>query len=84
MRTRRAIEITLPVDLLRKTERLAKEETRSRNAVIRDALQQYIVSHRWRRLRQWGSATATRIGLKTDADLERLLDKPRPSLRKAR
>ena len=80
MRTTKPITISLPTDLLRETQRVAKEESRTRSDLIRDALQQYLTSRRWRRLRQWGAETADRLGLKTEADLQRLLAEVRAGL----
>jgi metal-responsive CopG/Arc/MetJ family transcriptional regulator len=73
MRTTKPITVSLPADLVRETQRVAREESRTRSDLIRDALQQYLTSRRWRRLRQWGAETADRLGLKTEADLQRLL-----------
>ena len=73
MRTTKPITVSLPADLVRETQRVAKEESRTRSDLIRDVLQQYLTSRRWRRLRQWGAETADRLGLKTEADLQRLL-----------
>ena len=82
MRTTKPITISLPTDLLRETQRVAKEETRTRSELIRDALRQYLASRRWQRLRQWGAETVDRLGLKTEADLQRLLDEVRAGRRK--
>jgi CopG family transcriptional regulator/antitoxin EndoAI len=82
MRTTKPITVSLPPSLLRDTERIAKEETRTRSEVIRDALRQYITSRRWQRLRQWGTEAADRLGLKTEADLQRLIEEVRTGLRK--
>jgi len=82
MRTTKPITVSLPTDLVRETQRVAKEESRTRSDLIRDALQQYLTSRRWRRLRQWGAETADRLGLKTEADLQRLLDQVRAERRK--
>ena len=82
MRTTKPITVSLPADLVRETQRVAKEESRTRSDLIRDALQQYLTSRRWRRLRQWGAETADRLGLKTEADLQRLLDQVRAERRK--
>ena len=80
MRTTKPITVSLPADLVRETRRVAKEEFRTRSDLIRDALQQYLTSRRWRRLRQWGAETADRLGLKTEADLQRLLAEVRAGL----
>ena len=82
MRTTKPITVSLPADLVRETQRVAKEESRTRSDLIRDALQQYLASRRWRRLRQWGAETADRLGLKTEADLQRLLEAIRTERRK--
>lgn len=74
MRTTKPITVSLPGDLLRETQRVAQEESRTRSELIRDALQQYLASRRWQHLRQWGAETAERLGLKTEADLRRLLN----------
>ena len=77
MRTTKPITISLPTDMLRETERIAKEEVRTRTDVIREALNQYVASRRWRRLRQWGAQTAKRLELNTEEDLQNLLDRVR-------
>jgi CopG family transcriptional regulator/antitoxin EndoAI len=84
MRTTKPITVSLPADLLREAQRAAREEARSRSELIRDALRQYLTSRRWQRLRQWGAETAERLGLKTEADLQRLLDEMRAGRRKVR
>lgn len=75
MRTTRPITVSLPTDLLREAQRVAKEESRTRSGLVREALQQYLVSARWQRLRRWGAETAERLGIRTEEDLQRLLDK---------
>jgi len=80
MHTTKPITISPPTDLVRETQRVAKEGSRTRSDLIRDALQQYLTSRRWRRLRQWGAETADRLGLKTEADLRRLLAEVRAGL----
>jgi CopG family transcriptional regulator/antitoxin EndoAI len=84
MRTTTPITISLPSHLLRETQRVAREEARTRSELIREALRQYLASRRWQRLRQWGAETAERLGIKTEADLQRLLDEVRSGRRKAR
>lgn len=83
MRTTKPITVSLPLDLLQEAQRVALEEARTRTDLIRDALRQYLASRRWQRLREWGSETAERLGLKTEADLQRLLDTARASRKKA-
>ena len=84
MRTTKPITISLPAQILRETERIAKEEVRTRTDVIREALNQYVASRRWQRLRQWGAQTAERLDLKTEEDLQRLLERVRAKCGKNR
>ncbi|MBI3084229.1 MAG: ribbon-helix-helix protein, CopG family [candidate division NC10 bacterium] len=84
MRTTTPITISLPSDLLQETQRVAREEERTRSDLIRDALRQYLASRRWQRLRQWGAETAERLGIKTEADLQRLLDEVRAGRARSR
>jgi len=74
MRTTKPITVSLPLDLLEEAQRAAREEACTRTDLIRDALRQYLASRRWQRLRAWGAEAADRLGLKTEADLQRLLD----------
>jgi CopG family transcriptional regulator/antitoxin EndoAI len=75
MRTTKPITVSLPLDLLEETQRAARAEARTRTDLMRDALRQYLASRRWQRLRAWGAEAADRLGLKTEADLQRLLDR---------
>ena len=84
MRTTKPITISLPTNILRETERIAKEEVRTRTDVIREALNQYVASRRWQRLRQWGAQTAERLELKSEEDLQNLLDRVRAQVGKNR
>ena len=77
MRTTKPITVSLPLDLLEEAQRAARDEARTRTDLIRDALRQYLASRRWQRLRTWGAETADRLGLKTEADLQRFLDRAR-------
>jgi CopG family transcriptional regulator/antitoxin EndoAI len=77
MRTTKPITVSLPLDLLEEAQRAARLEARTRTDLIRDALRQYLASRRWQRLRAWGAEAADRLGLKTEADLQRLLDRAR-------
>ena len=83
MRTTKPITVSLPTDLLRETQRVAREEARTRSELIRNTLMQYLASRRWQRLRQWGDETGERLGLKTKADLQRLLGEVRTGRWKA-
>lgn len=76
--------ISLPDDLLRETRRLASAEATTPGKLVERALREYLASHRWQRLRQWGADTAKRLGLKSEADLERFLQRGRSRVQSRR
>ena len=81
MAATKPMTISLPADLLRETQRVASVEATTPAKLVEVALRQYLTSRRWQRLRQWGTDTAKRLGLKSEADLERFLLRGRPRLR---
>ena len=72
----KVINISLPDDLLREIDDYAKEESRTRSELFREAARQYIESRRWRRLREAGSKTARELGL-AEEDVERIVQEYR-------
>jgi len=69
--------ISLPADLARETEALAKAEGKTLSAVIQDALRQARVGRRMQELQGiqgYWSRTARDRGLLTEKDLERYLN----------
>lgn len=76
--------ISLPPDLARETQRIANAEATTPAKLVELALRQYLTSHRWQRLRQWGTDTAKRLGIRSEADLEQFLQRERPRLQKRR
>lgn len=66
------VSLSLPEELARQAERVAKREGRTRSELLREALKLYLVESRWRELRKYGAAQAGRLGLAED-DVERLI-----------
>lgn len=76
-RTTKILTLSLPPEMLKKVERIAKEENRTRSELFREALRQYIASkERWREIRKWGSEITKEQKL-TEADIERIVDEVR-------
>lgn len=84
MAATKPMTISLSADLLRETQRVATVEATTPAKLVEVALRQYLTSHRWQRLRQWGSDTAKRLELKSEADLERFLRRGRSHSRSKR
>ena len=72
MRTMKILSLSLPPELLREAERVAKKEGRTKSELFREALRRYIQEQRWTELRQYGAGQARKLGLR-EADVEPLV-----------
>ena len=70
MPTTRVRSLSLPSDLVREAERLAKQEGRTKTEVLREALRRYGEERRWRALQRYGAGRARKVGMRA-ADGER-------------
>lgn len=69
--------ISLPEALSKEIDRVAKKEHRTRSGVIQEAVRQYLELRKWQEAQREVSARARRLGLSTEADVERLIDEVR-------
>jgi CopG family transcriptional regulator/antitoxin EndoAI len=76
MRTTRILSLSLPPDLIREAERIAKQEGRTRSELFREALRRYVEERRWRGLQRYGASRARKRGM-TEADVERAVQEVR-------
>lgn len=74
MRTTKTWTVSLPPGLVREAERTAREEDRTRSELVREALRAYIEERRWRQLQRDTAARAAVLGLRSEDDVERLVD----------
>ena len=70
MATTRVRLLSLPSDLVREAERLAKQEGRTKTEVLREALHRYGQERRWRGLQRYGTGRARKGGIR-ETDVER-------------
>lgn len=70
MRTSKIVSLSLPPELLRDAERVARKEGRTKSELFREALRRYIEERRWREIQHYGAERARRAGL-TETDVER-------------
>ena len=70
MRTTRILSLSLPPDLIREAERVAKQEGRTKSELFREALRRYVEERRWRDLQRYGSSRVRRLGM-NEAGVER-------------
>lgn len=76
-RSTKLVTISLPPDLLKKAERVAEEEHRTKSELLREALRAYIASRHWDQIREWGDRTAKEYSIKTESDVERIIQEYR-------
>ena len=76
MRTTRILSLSLPPDLIREAERIAKQEGRTKSELFREALRRYVEERRWRTLRRYGAGRARQAGL-TEGDVDRAVQELR-------
>jgi len=70
MATQRVRSLSLPSDLVREAERLARQEGRTKTEVLREALRRYSEERRWRGLQRYGAGRATKADM-SETDVER-------------
>jgi len=78
MRVAKTISITLPPELLRQAQELARREHRTMSELFREALRRYMQGEiEWQELVQRTRSRGRALGIRTEADVERLSDEYR-------
>ncbi|MGH8209911.1 MAG: ribbon-helix-helix protein, CopG family [Steroidobacteraceae bacterium] len=78
MRTAKTVSITLPPDLLVKAQALAEREHRTMSELFREALRRYMAGDsEWDAVLKRTRAAGAALGIKNEADVERLSDEYR-------
>src|SRR5207245_10530032 len=77
MATTRVRLLSLPSDLIREAERLAKQEGRTKTEVLREALRRYGQEQRWRRLQRYGAGRARKVGMRQAGVVRAVQEVPR-------
>lgn len=81
-RTTRIVNMSVDEGLYEDVERIAREKGTSRSQVLREALQQYVASStRWSQLLSWGEESAERLGIRSEADVDRIIHEHRAERR---
>jgi len=66
--------IALPQELVKKADLIAKAEFRNRSELIREALRVYLKEkEEWEELFAFGEKQGRKIGIKTEADVEKIV-----------
>ena len=69
-RPKKTTPTSLPSDLIREADRVARQEGRTKTEILREALRRYVAERRWRGLQSYGAGRARKVGL-TAGNVER-------------
>ncbi|MDL1870663.1 ribbon-helix-helix protein, CopG family [Deltaproteobacteria bacterium PRO3] len=69
--------ISLPASLDKELTREAKREHRTKSGMIQEAIRFFLESRKWKLLQQDISLRASRLGIGSDDDIEKLIDEIR-------
>jgi predicted transcriptional regulator len=83
MRSTKTLSVTLPPDMLKRAQSLAKKESRTMSELIREALRHYERRSWWDEVNAYGRAKAERQGIREE-DVDRLIHESRAARRSAR
>lgn len=76
------INLSLPSGLLKLVDQEAKAELRSRSELLREAARAYLArEQKWKTLQNYGKKRARTLGIRTEADISRLVALVRRSSR---
>ena len=82
MAYRKPVSVSLPPPLVKEVGRLAKRQHQTISELVRAALRHYMSDVRaqaaaWKRARSYGAQRAKELGLRTEADVQAILDELR-------
>lgn len=83
MRNTRTLSVTLPPDMLKRAQSIAKRESRTMSELIREALRHYERRSWWEEVNAYGRARAKRQGIREE-DVDRLVHEVRVTKRAAK
>jgi CopG family transcriptional regulator/antitoxin EndoAI len=83
MRNTKTLSVTLPPDMLRRAQSIAKKESRTMSELIREALRHYERRSWWDEVNTYGRLKAARQGIRED-DVDRLIHEARADKRAAK
>jgi len=73
MRSSKVLSISVPPSLWDEIGEAAEKEKMTRSELLRVAAREYIRSRRWAELREKGTRTALKYGVKSESDVDRIV-----------
>jgi metal-responsive CopG/Arc/MetJ family transcriptional regulator len=69
--------ISLPEEIAKEVDLMARRENKTKSGFIQDALRSYIELRKWQELQLKISAQARRLKIESDEDIEKIVDEVR-------
>lgn len=68
------LNISLPRDLVKRVDELARKEYRNRSELIRQALRVYLIDkYEWKDLSTYGKRIGKKMGIKNEKDVDKIV-----------
>ena len=75
---RKILNISLPPELYREVEKLAREQAKVKGEFVREVLRQYVeTDRRWKQIRKWGEERAKRFKIRGEREAEDIIEQYR-------
>jgi len=74
LRLTKLISFSIMPDFLREVEKVAKEENRTKSELIREALRRYMEDREWEKLTRYARIKSAATGIKTEEEIQRVVD----------
>lgn len=65
--------VSLPAEILREAEKIAKEKHQSRSELIKEAVLRYVDEYHWKTMQEEAAPYAAAKGVRTEQDVEALV-----------
>lgn len=76
-RKTRTLTVSLPAEMMERIEHIAREERKTKSQLVRDMLDAYEElkkEREWQELFRYGEATARRLGITSEEEVQRICD----------
>ena len=73
MANKTVTSLSLPAEVLKRVELIAKETHRTRSELIQEAVLEYVQRHEWHKMQKEAASYAAAKGVRTEEDVENLV-----------
>jgi CopG family transcriptional regulator/antitoxin EndoAI len=74
LRNTKLISISILPELLEKLNKIAKDESRTRSELLREAVRRYIEEKEWQEIARYAHKTADKTGIRSEEEVNRLVE----------